>query len=53
MHTDTAVKADLETLRDLNRDYVRSVQTSDVRWFDEIRVALRRSVADRSCSLRT
>ena len=26
---------DLETLRDLNRNYVRSVRVSDVRWFDE------------------
>jgi ketosteroid isomerase-like protein len=36
MGTETAVKSDLETLRDLNRDYIRSVQTSDVRRFDEI-----------------
>lgn len=36
MRTDTAVKSDLDTLRDLNRDYIRSVQTSDVRRFDEI-----------------
>jgi len=36
MRTDTAVKSDLETLRDLNRDYIRSVQTSDVRRFDDI-----------------
>jgi ketosteroid isomerase-like protein len=36
MRTDTAVKSDLETLGDLNRDYIRSVQTSDVRRFDEI-----------------
>jgi ketosteroid isomerase-like protein len=27
---------DLDTLLDLNRDYIRSVQTSDVRRFDEI-----------------
>ena len=26
---------DLETLRQLNTSYIRSVQTSDVRWFDE------------------
>ena len=26
---------DLETLRDLNRNYIRSVRVSDVRWFDE------------------
>ena len=25
---------DLETLRELNRHYIRSVQESDVRWFD-------------------
>jgi len=36
LRTDTAVKSDLDTLRDLNRDYIRSVQTSDVRRFDEI-----------------
>ena len=36
MRTDTAVKSDLDTLRDLNHDYIRSVQTSDVRRFDEI-----------------
>jgi len=27
--------SDLETLVALNHDYVRSVQTSDVRWFEE------------------
>lgn len=26
---------DLETLRDLNQGYIRSVQQSDVRWFEE------------------
>jgi ketosteroid isomerase-like protein len=36
MGTDTAAKSDLDTLRDLNRDYIRSVQTSNVRRFDEI-----------------
>jgi ketosteroid isomerase-like protein len=36
MRTDTAVNSDLDTLRELNRDYIRSVQTSDVRRFDEI-----------------
>jgi ketosteroid isomerase-like protein len=36
LRTDTAVKSDLDTLRDLNHDYIRSVQTSDVRRFDEI-----------------
>ena len=34
--TTTALKSDLDTLIDLNRDYIRSVQTSDVRRFDEI-----------------
>ncbi len=34
--TTTASKSDLETLRELNRDYIRSVQTSDVRRFEEI-----------------
>ncbi len=34
--TTTALSSDLDTLRDLNRDYIRSVQTSDVRRFDEI-----------------
>ena len=36
MATTTAPQQDLDTLRDLNRDYIRSVQTSDVRRFDEI-----------------
>jgi ketosteroid isomerase-like protein len=36
MQTETAVDTDLDTLRDLNRDYIHSVQTSDVRRFDEI-----------------
>ena len=36
MRTDTAVKSDLDTLGDLNRDDIRSVQTSDVRRFEEI-----------------
>jgi ketosteroid isomerase-like protein len=36
MQTDTAVEADLATLRALNEDYIRSVQTSDVGRFDEI-----------------
>jgi hypothetical protein len=26
--------SELETLQELNRDYIRSVQESDVRWFD-------------------
>jgi ketosteroid isomerase-like protein len=36
VHSDTSVSSDLETLRELNRDYIRSVQTSDVGRFDEI-----------------
>jgi ketosteroid isomerase-like protein len=35
-HTHIASKSDLDTLLDLNRDYIRSVQTSDVRRFNEI-----------------
>src|SRR5262245_17760550 len=34
--TPIASKSDLDTLHALNRDYIRSVQTSDVRRFDEI-----------------
>ena len=30
-----ASASDLEVLHDLNRNYVRSVDQSDVRWFDE------------------
>lgn len=36
MQTDTAVSTDLDILRDLNRDYIRSVQMGDVRRFGEI-----------------
>jgi ketosteroid isomerase-like protein len=36
MLTATAAKSDLEMLRELNADYIRSVQTSDVRRFDQI-----------------
>ena len=36
MDTETSVNSDVEILRGLNRDYVRSVQMSDVRRFDEI-----------------
>ena len=36
MQTETALTSDLAALHDLNRDYIRSVQTSDVRRFDEI-----------------
>jgi len=36
MPTTTAPKSDLERLLELNRDYITSVQTSDVRRFDEI-----------------
>jgi len=35
-HVDIGSKRDLDTLLDLNRDYIRSVQTSDVRRFDAI-----------------
>jgi uncharacterized protein (TIGR02246 family) len=33
---DTTAKTDLETLRELNAEYVRSVQESDVRRFEEM-----------------
>lgn len=33
-HTATQA-SDLDTLQELNRGYIRSVQGSDVRWFDE------------------
>ena len=36
MTTDTAARSDVATLEQLNRDYITSVQTSDVRRFDEI-----------------
>jgi ketosteroid isomerase-like protein len=36
MQTAAAQQSDLDRLLDLNRDYIRSVQTSDVRRFDEI-----------------
>ena len=36
MQTTTASKSDLDSLLDLNRDYIKSVQASDVRRFDEI-----------------
>ena len=36
METATTPKSEMETLLSLNRDYIRSVQTSDVRRFDEI-----------------
>ncbi len=36
MQTNTVSQPDLDTLLDLNRDYIRSVQTSDVQRFDEI-----------------
>jgi ketosteroid isomerase-like protein len=36
MPVDTAVRSDIEILQQLNRDYITSVQTSDVRRFDEI-----------------
>ena len=36
MLTATAVKSDVDMLRELNADYIRSVQTSDVTRFDQI-----------------
>ena len=36
MPTETTSTSDVITLTELNRDYVRSVQTSDVRRFEEI-----------------
>ncbi len=36
MRTDTVTQTDLDTLRDLNRDYINAVQHGDVRRFDEI-----------------
>ena len=36
MPTQTMAQTDLDTLEQLNRDYITSVQTSDVRRFDEI-----------------
>lgn len=36
METKLASRTDLETLLDLNRDYIRSVQESDVQRFDQI-----------------
>lgn len=36
MQTETPVNSDLTTLLELNRDYIRSVQTSDVQRFREI-----------------
>ena len=36
MPTTSATRPELDILQDLNRDYIRSVQHSDVRRFDEI-----------------
>ncbi len=36
MPAETIANADVDSLGQLNRDYIRSVQTSDVRRFDEI-----------------
>ena len=36
MPAETIAQTELETLQQLNRDYISSVQTSDVRRFDEI-----------------
>jgi len=35
MPMETATVSDLDALQELNRGYIRSVQNSDVRWFDE------------------
>ena len=32
---DTATASDIETLHQLNSNYIRSVEQSDVRWFDD------------------
>jgi ketosteroid isomerase-like protein len=34
MSIETAMATDLDTLRELNEQYIRSVQESDVQWFD-------------------
>jgi ketosteroid isomerase-like protein len=39
MHTTVASKSDLDILLELNRDYINSVQSSDVHRFDEILAA--------------
>ena len=39
MPAETVSNTDVETLHQLNQDYIRSVQTSDVRRFDEILAA--------------
>src|SRR5436309_8163033 len=39
MPAETIANADVDSLGQLNRDYIRSVQTSDVRRFDEILAA--------------
>lgn len=36
MQADAAVRSDLDTLIELNRDYINSVQNSDIERFDEI-----------------
>jgi ketosteroid isomerase-like protein len=36
MPAETIAQTDIETLQQLNREYISSVQTSDVRRFDEI-----------------
>jgi ketosteroid isomerase-like protein len=35
MSSRTVIDQDLDTLSDLNRNYIRSVQESDVEWFDQ------------------
>ena len=42
MQTETTLASDLTTLLELNRDYVRSVQTWDVERFKEILAVTRR-----------
>jgi ketosteroid isomerase-like protein len=39
MQTDTVLRSDIDTLTALNRDYIHSVQHSDVQRFDEILAA--------------
>jgi hypothetical protein len=36
MPAETVAQTDVDSLQQLNRDYITSVQTSDVRRFDEI-----------------
>jgi ketosteroid isomerase-like protein len=45
MQTQTTTTADLDVLLDLNREYIRAVQTSDLKWFKD------RLAGDFQCSL--